>query len=770
MSAPPASLWTARAYALLLPGFVYLSTGGNAAAQSEFHSAVITRVAVDDANRILVTASEDKTVRIWSLPTGRLLRTIAAPSQPSDHGEILALAISPDGTRVAFSGYTGQKNKRVVGERTEFDYEIYIHDARTGRRLQTLNTGAIIDHLSYSKSGELLLATASELPVLRREELKSYSSDALQVWKASDYLRSGELLPVYAAVAGFDRQGRLVTIARPGGHFIISVYDRDFEELESRDFGGSPAQLSISPDGSMFAVSTLYSSLQVHLTADLSLLYEQNLRDGSDSDSPEYSAIAWSMDGRSLYFAGPGTCSKKGCAIRKWEVGNWESQRDIVVSSHRVTHLAPLKSGGVAFGTAGPSFGTVNASERRVLYRERPKSPATQITRPIQSRGEPDESQCHDPRNNPFVTGRLEYVPGKHVYIDKSGTVVMAPPFSQLWPFSGGLAKVRQGEKLGYINQSGRLAIPARFDEALDFSEDRAVVRIGDRVGYIDETGKLVVPPRYSKADSFSGGLARVVEQGSEYYGYINKAGQIVVPPKFTSADAFHDGLAAVQLHQKWGYINSSGEWVIKPRFDSASRFSEGLASVRNEPCASSNCTHNLIDTSGVVVVQEMLPPSGDGWLSQSLALFRDRLYRYGFVDRSGRTAIPAGFRREVRCCLEGLAAVRRRPHGVTSTGRQFCVVPVQYEQTSPFSEGRGAFLQDGRWGYVDTTGRAIIAPKLHEVSRFSEGLAGPCASPSIHSLRFHCRRRSLRRQGGVPANVWRIETICRPLSHASSD
>ena len=171
----------------------------------------------------------------------------------------------------------------------------------------------------------------------------------------------------------------------------------------------------------MFAVSTLYSSLQVHSTADLSLLYEQNLRRESDADSPEYSAIAWSMDGRSLYFAGPGTCDEKGCAIRKWEVGNWESHKDILVSSHRVTHVAPLKSGGVAFGTAGPSFGIVDASGRRALYRERPKPPATRITSQIQSEGEPDESKCHDPRNNPFVTGRLAYVPGNMFTSTRAG-------------------------------------------------------------------------------------------------------------------------------------------------------------------------------------------------------------------------------------------------------------------------------------------------------------------------------------------------------------
>jgi hypothetical protein len=41
------------------------------------HTAIISRVGVDAACSLLATASDDKTVRLWSLPDGKLHRAFA---------------------------------------------------------------------------------------------------------------------------------------------------------------------------------------------------------------------------------------------------------------------------------------------------------------------------------------------------------------------------------------------------------------------------------------------------------------------------------------------------------------------------------------------------------------------------------------------------------------------------------------------------------------------------------------------------------------------
>ena len=43
------------------------------------HTAAIRRIGVDAACSLLATASDDKTVRLWSLPDGKLKRVIRLP-------------------------------------------------------------------------------------------------------------------------------------------------------------------------------------------------------------------------------------------------------------------------------------------------------------------------------------------------------------------------------------------------------------------------------------------------------------------------------------------------------------------------------------------------------------------------------------------------------------------------------------------------------------------------------------------------------------------
>ena len=68
--------------------------------ETGMHTARIWGIGVDAACARIVTASDDKTVRLWSLPDGKLLRTIRLPIGPGDGGKVYAVALSPDGRRI----------------------------------------------------------------------------------------------------------------------------------------------------------------------------------------------------------------------------------------------------------------------------------------------------------------------------------------------------------------------------------------------------------------------------------------------------------------------------------------------------------------------------------------------------------------------------------------------------------------------------------------------------------------------------------------------
>jgi len=93
--------------------------------------------------------------------------------------------------------------------------------------------------------------------------------------------------------------------------------------------------------------------------------------------------------------------------------------------------------------------------------------------------------------------------------IDRQGRVVIAPIFSQIGPFSEGLASARMtpGGKFGYIDRTGKIVIEMKFDRPglfSSFSNGIARVRVNGQAAYIDKAGKYIWPPASGTVDESS--------------------------------------------------------------------------------------------------------------------------------------------------------------------------------------------------------------------------------------------------------------------------
>src|SRR5688572_12701374 len=127
---------SARVALLAACAFILCAASGAAIAASDpttepilrvetgMHTTLIRRVVVDAPRNRLITASDDKTIRIWQMPEARLVSVLRVPIDKGHEGQLFGLAVSPDGKTVAAGGWTGWDWEGVAS--------IYLFDAASG--------------------------------------------------------------------------------------------------------------------------------------------------------------------------------------------------------------------------------------------------------------------------------------------------------------------------------------------------------------------------------------------------------------------------------------------------------------------------------------------------------------------------------------------------------------------------------------------------------------------------------------------------------------
>jgi hypothetical protein len=162
---------------------------------------------------------------------------------------------------------------------------------------------------------------------------------------------------------------------------------------------------------------------------------------------------------------------------------------------------------------------------------------------------------------------------------------------------------------------------------------------------------------------------------GIPLFGVIDRNGRFVVPAKFDALGWFEDGLAPARIANRWGYIDTNGKWKIFPEFAQALPFSEGLAAVSRR------------------------------FLAFPLDALDKNYEKLCFIDK------------------DGVCKLR--------TEQEFGA-----ETSAVFSEGlAGVAIDTGvnDSGYIDRSGKIIVAAQFHEVPPFKFGIAKPSiATPPI--------------------------------------
>lgn len=211
---------------------------------------------------------------------------------------------------------------------------------------------------------------------------------------------------------------------------------------------------------------------------------------------------------------------------------------------------------------------------------------------------------------------------------------------------------------------------------------------------------------------------AAVKTIGGIKWGYINEKGTFVLPPKYEWANDFQEnGLAIVRMKNLTGIINSDGYFIVKPKYDSISPFSEGRATVIDDE------GYKVIDESGKEITSKSYSFIGDFQEGRVLVANSNEHgeYLYGYLNKRGNEVIPLSY--ESAKDFQGRSALVKIKEGhyalINLTGK--VLNTYTYPFVDDYGDGLLAFRErdDGKWGYLDESGNAVIKPNFSGTQSF---------------------------------------------------
>lgn len=316
--------------------------------ETGMHTTLIRRVVVDSPRNRLLTASDDKTIRVWQMPEARLLAVLRVPIDAGHEGQLFGLAVSPDGKTVAAAGWTGWDWERQGS--------IYLFDIASGdlvKRYGGLNE--TVSALAWSPDGRHLavgLQSRGGFRVLRADTGEVVATDPQYNDKLQDL--------------DFSPQGRIVAVALDG---MVRLYETDFRLIGRRVIPGvsKPNSVRYSPDGDLLAIGDAGAPvISVVSGRDLSVLY-QPVTSGI-SEQGNFLTVVWSSDGNFLY-AGGDYKGRGANPLYRWSDKGRGQPQALPLQRNRITEIQQMPGGHVAFAAEDPGLGIVDPGGKVVAYR-----------------------------------------------------------------------------------------------------------------------------------------------------------------------------------------------------------------------------------------------------------------------------------------------------------------------------------------------------------------------------------------------------------------
>jgi WD40 repeat protein len=325
------------------------------------HSAPVRRIDVSLPHGVAVTASDDRTARVWDWPSGELRHVLRPLAFGAEGGRLYGVAIHPREPLVAVGGSTGGDGRA---------HRIYLFDLASGSLQRTIDArGGHVRKLAWSADGSVLLAT--------------YAGERAGEHAVRAFAPDGRVLleltleaPVFGLAVS--TQGLAAAAALDGGVRILRAAGGVAAPLHAHAMGARRAAgLAFSPDGQQLAIA--YAEVTIGANGRESLHEPVEIIDVASGRSlrklqvvplhgGDLRVIAWSADGRSIHAGGTAYTRDFGFPIVRFDVASGRAVEAATAAGDSITDLLPMPDGGVVFGSFDGSWGQWNAgrAQRRV--------------------------------------------------------------------------------------------------------------------------------------------------------------------------------------------------------------------------------------------------------------------------------------------------------------------------------------------------------------------------------------------------------------------
>ncbi len=222
-------------------------------------------IATDANGRFVLTCGDDGTGRLWDAHSSQLLHVYRVPLGKGFEGHLISCALSPDGTTIALSGFTGWEWDGSIS--------IYIFDRVSGEMTHRLSgLPDNVHNLAFSPDGNWLVAGMN-------------GKAGIRAWRTDTWVLSGSDTENYDGGTDlvFGKRDGHQLLATVGSHGKILLYEVDsqLELLSSIDSNKRGINsLSFSADGKLLAVASVIGpEVNVYSVSDdgMSLAYKPSV-------------------------------------------------------------------------------------------------------------------------------------------------------------------------------------------------------------------------------------------------------------------------------------------------------------------------------------------------------------------------------------------------------------------------------------------------------------------------------------------------------------